>query len=69
MSAALTGLAPGLHGFHVHEKPSCDAATRDGVAVAALAAGGHLDPAGTRASLSTMASSVSPLRVPMFSAA
>lgn len=44
---ALTGLAPGLHGFHVHEKPSCDAATRDGVAVAALAAGGHLDPAGT----------------------
>jgi superoxide dismutase, Cu-Zn family len=44
---ALTGLAPGLHGFHVHEKPSCDAAIKDGVAVAALAAGGHFDPAGT----------------------
>ena len=26
----LTGLAPGLHGFHVHEKPSCDPAEKDG---------------------------------------
>lgn len=41
---ALSGLPPGLHGFHVHEKPSCAPAPRDGVAVAALAAGGHLDP-------------------------
>jgi len=46
---ALAGLAPGLHGFHVHEKPSCaPAAPREGAApVPALAAGGHLDPAGT----------------------
>lgn len=37
----------GLHGFHVHEKPSCDAAEKDGKMVAALAAGGHFDPANT----------------------
>lgn len=45
---ALSGLPPGLHGFHVHEKPSCAPAPRDGVAVAALAAGGHLDPLGSK---------------------
>lgn len=44
---ALTGLEPGLRGFHVHEKPSCAPALRDGTSVAALGAGGHLDPAGT----------------------
>ena len=38
---ALSGLPAGLHGFHVHEKPSC-ASTK---AVPAGAAGGHLDPA------------------------
>ena len=43
----LTGLEPGLHGFHVHEKPSCAPLTRDGTAIAALGAGGHLDPAET----------------------
>lgn len=37
-------LAPGLHGFHVHENPSCDAADKDGAKVAGLAAGGHYDP-------------------------
>lgn len=42
---ALQGLTPGQHGFHVHENPSCDPVTKDGVAVAALAAGGHFDPA------------------------
>lgn len=45
---ALTGLPPGLHGFHVHENPSCAPGMRDGIAVAALGAGGHLDPAGTK---------------------
>ena len=44
----LTGLPPGLHGFHVHESPSCAPGERDGVSVAALAAGGHLDPQGTK---------------------
>jgi Cu-Zn family superoxide dismutase len=44
----LTGLPPGLHGFHVHENPSCAPGERDGAPVAALAAGGHLDPQGTK---------------------
>lgn len=43
-SPELTGLAPGLHGFHVHENPSCASSTKDGKAVPAGAAGGHLDP-------------------------
>lgn len=45
---ALTGLPPGLHGFHVHENASCAAGARDGVVIAALAAGGHLDPQATK---------------------
>lgn len=45
---ALDGLPPGLHGFHVHEHPSCDPKEKDGKPVAALAAGGHYDPAGTK---------------------
>lgn len=45
---SLSGLAPGLHGFHVHENPSCAQGTQGGTAVAALAAGGHLDPQGTK---------------------
>ena len=44
----LTGLAPGLHGFHVHEKPACGPAEQNGASVPALAAGGHYDPAGTK---------------------
>jgi Cu-Zn family superoxide dismutase len=44
---ALSGLPPGLHGFHVHEKPSCAPGQRDGNPVPALAAGGHLDPKNT----------------------
>ncbi|HDU8581775.1 superoxide dismutase family protein [Morganella morganii] len=45
---ALNGLPPGVHGFHIHENPSCDAAEKEGKPVAALAAGGHFDPAGTK---------------------
>ena len=45
---ALSGLPPGLHGFHVHEKGSCAAAEKDGAMVPGLAAGGHYDPAGTK---------------------
>lgn len=47
LTPALAGLAPGLHGFHVHENPSCDPAEKDGVKAAAIAAGGHFDPAKT----------------------
>ena len=43
----LTGLPPGLHGFHVHQNPSCSAGEQDGKKVPGLAAGGHYDPAGT----------------------
>lgn len=42
---ALHGLTPGLHGFHVHQNPSCAPAEKDGKMGAAVAAGGHLDPA------------------------
>lgn len=45
---ALKDLAPGLHGFHVHENPSCAPKEKDGKPVAALAAGGHFDPAGSK---------------------
>jgi Cu-Zn family superoxide dismutase len=44
---ALKGLPPGLHGFHLHQNASCDAAEKDGKKVPALAAGGHYDPQGT----------------------
>ena len=45
---SLTGLPPGLHGFHVHEGASCAASTKDGTVVPAGAAGGHLDPLGSK---------------------
>ena len=45
---SLEGLAPGLHGFHVHDKPSCAPGTQNGNAVAALGAGGHFDPQNTQ---------------------
>lgn len=35
----LHDLIPGIHGFHIHENPSCD---KNG-----MAAGGHLDPKNT----------------------
>jgi superoxide dismutase, Cu-Zn family len=43
---SLEGLPPGTHGFHVHEKPSCDPAVdpAKGKVMPAQAAGGHLDP-------------------------
>ena len=47
-SPALAGLQPGLHGFHLHENPSCEPKEKDGKMVPALAAGGHYDPAGSK---------------------
>lgn len=44
LAVNLQGLPPGEHGFHVHEFGSCEPAEKDGKAVAALKAGGHLDP-------------------------
>ena len=44
----LSGLQPGVYGFHVHENPSCGAAEKDGKQVPALAAGGHFDPTGSQ---------------------
>ncbi|MBV60463.1 superoxide dismutase family protein [Abyssibacter profundi] len=43
----LQGLAPGLHGFHLHENGSCEPADKNGTTVAAAAAGSHYDPKGT----------------------
>ena len=45
LTPSLRGLPPGLHGFHIHQNPSCDAKEKDGKWVPALAAGGHFDPA------------------------
>ncbi|MBF0506232.1 MAG: superoxide dismutase family protein [Nitrospirae bacterium] len=47
LTPQLSGLTPGPHGFHVHEKPDCSHVMKDGKAVPALAAGGHYDPAKT----------------------
>ncbi|HSX70992.1 MAG TPA: superoxide dismutase family protein, partial [Pseudomonas sp.] len=44
---ALSGLEPGIHGFHVHANPSCEPGMKDGKATAADKAGGHWDPEGT----------------------
>lgn len=43
----LTGLKPGAHGFHIHEKPDCGSGEKDGKTVPGLAAGGHFDPDGS----------------------
>lgn len=43
----LTGLTPGMHGFHMHQNPSCAPGEKDGKMMPALAAGGHYDPGNT----------------------
>ena len=40
----LKGLAPGIHGFHVHMNPSCATTEADGKKVPGGAAGPHYDP-------------------------
>ena len=45
----LSGLSPGMHGFHLHAEGSCGPGEKDGRMVPGLAAGGHLDPLQTGA--------------------
>lgn len=40
----LAGLAPGAHGFHIHQNPDCGPGSKEGKTVPGLAAGGHFDP-------------------------
>lgn len=40
----LKSLPAGPHGFHIHEKDSCEPAEKDGKMGAAIAAGGHYNP-------------------------
>ena len=43
----LADLAPGVHGFHVHQNADCAAGMKEGKTVPGLAAGAHYDPANT----------------------
>jgi len=43
-SPDLSQLPTGMHGFHVHENPSCEAKQKQGKTVAGGAAGSHFDP-------------------------
>lgn len=43
---SLTGLPPGLHGFHLHQNASCAPQESGGKVTPAGAAGGHYDPDG-----------------------
>jgi Cu-Zn family superoxide dismutase len=45
---AVTGVGPGKHGFHVHEKGDCAATMKDGKMEAGVAAGPHYDPDGKK---------------------
>jgi Cu-Zn family superoxide dismutase len=49
LQTKLKGLAPGEHGFHLHENGSCAPADKDGKPGAGLAAGAHFDPDATKA--------------------
>jgi len=40
----ISGLPPGVHGFHIHEKAACGPAENEGKMAAGFAAGGHYDP-------------------------
>jgi len=44
ITPALSSLPPGLHGFHLHEMPSCAPGMKDGKAMAGMGAGPHFDP-------------------------
>jgi Cu-Zn family superoxide dismutase len=44
----LSGLPPGEHGFHIHEKGGCGPGMNQGKPAAGFAAGRHYDPAHTK---------------------
>src|SRR5580704_10763194 len=44
----LSGLPPGEHGFHIHDKGDCGPGMNEGKAAAGFAAGGHYEPAHTK---------------------
>jgi Cu-Zn family superoxide dismutase len=44
----LSGLPPGEHGFHIHDKGDCRPGMNQGKPAAGFAAGGHYDPAHTK---------------------
>ncbi|MGA2410636.1 MAG: superoxide dismutase [Cu-Zn] SodC [Candidatus Binataceae bacterium] len=48
MTPNLSGLPPGEHGFHIHEKGDCGLGMNEGKLAAGFAAGGHYDPAHTK---------------------
>jgi superoxide dismutase, Cu-Zn family len=48
MTPKLSGLPPGKHGFHIHEKGDCGPGMNQGKIAAGFAAGGHYDPAHTK---------------------
>ena len=41
---ALSGVAGGLHGFHIHENASCEPSLKNDTKVLGGGAGGHFDP-------------------------
>lgn len=43
----LAGLTPDMHGFHLHQNPSCAPIEKDGKMMPGMAAGGHYDPGNT----------------------
>ena len=44
----LSGLPPGQHGFHIHDKGDCGPGMNEGKPAAGFGAGGHYDPAHTK---------------------
>ncbi len=49
LTVDVAGLTPGEHGFHLHERPSCDPADKEGKMTAGQSAGPHWDPDSTKA--------------------